>query len=253
MKKKLLLIAGCSHAAGSEIDGNEDSPYNRTKSFGGMLALHMGYRPYNISLNGSANGSIARSVLNFFDKKYNPDEMDVYALIVWTESTRLEIPWDRISWYDTSSKNPDWFDQSCRHFLRINLGYEGMGKDEQEATSYFQRFVVKNTTFMEMMSVNYVLQVQYLLKSLNIPYVMCNAMHMFTLPNRHLQFYTDLIDKTKYFNWDNNEESFFWKYRNAGYENPKAKYWHHNEIPHGLYANELLKFIGNTNVNNQSV
>lgn len=244
MKKKILLVAGCSHAAGSEIDGNEDSVYNRSKSFGGVLAMHLGYKPHNISLNGSANGSIARSVLNWFDKKYKPEEMQVSVLVTWTESTRMEVPWDRISWYEGSSRFPDWFDPSCRHFLRVNLGYEGSGKEEQEITSYFQKYIVKNNTLMEMASVNYVLQVQYLLKSLNVPYVMCNAMHMFTLPNQHLQLYTDLIDKTKYFNWDNNDESFFWKYRNAGYVNPKAKYWHHNEVPHGLYANELLKFIG---------
>lgn len=73
MKKRILLVAGCSHAAGSEIDGQEDSVYNRSKSFGGMLAKHMGYTPHNISLNGSANGSIARSVMNWFEKKYEPE------------------------------------------------------------------------------------------------------------------------------------------------------------------------------------
>ena len=31
-KEKILLIAGCSHAAGSEIDGDEDSQYNRDHS-----------------------------------------------------------------------------------------------------------------------------------------------------------------------------------------------------------------------------
>ena len=36
-KEKILLIAGCSHTAGSEIDGNEDSTYNRENSYGGLI------------------------------------------------------------------------------------------------------------------------------------------------------------------------------------------------------------------------
>ena len=39
-----------------------------------------------------------------------------------------------------------------------------------------------------------------------------------------------------------NEESFFWKYRDAGFENPKAKYWHHNEVPHEMFAEKLFAF-----------
>ena len=39
-----------------------------------------------------------------------------------------------------------------------------------------------------------------------------------------------------------NDAAFFWHYRNAGYENPKAKYWHHNEEPHRLFAEKLFNF-----------
>ena len=39
--EKIMLIAGCSHAAGSEIDGTEDSVYNRQHSFGALLAVKM--------------------------------------------------------------------------------------------------------------------------------------------------------------------------------------------------------------------
>ncbi len=37
--KGYLLVAGCSHAAGAEIDGkNLDSEFNRNNSFGNKLA-----------------------------------------------------------------------------------------------------------------------------------------------------------------------------------------------------------------------
>ena len=241
--EKLMLIAGCSHAAGSEINGCEDSIYNRTHSFGNQLAYKMGYKPINICQNGNANGSIARSILNWFDKFYDPKSMKVFVLPCWTESVRLEVPSDILFWYEGSSKCTDWFDESGRQFYRINMGFEGFGDEEKAIFNYFQKFVIKNNTFVEIMSANYVLQIQYFLKMQKVDYLMCNCMHMFTMPNDHLEFYTKLIDKSKYIDWDNNDQSFFWRYRNAGYENPKAKYWHHNEIPHQLYAEELFKFL----------
>ena len=65
-----MLIAGCSHAAGSEINGTEDSIYNRQQSFGARLASKLGYRPINIASNGASNSGIARSVLKWFEKYY---------------------------------------------------------------------------------------------------------------------------------------------------------------------------------------
>ena len=70
-KEKIMLIAGCSHTAGSEINGLEDSVYNRQKSYGNQLAYKMGYTPVNIAEPGSTNPTIARSILQWFSEKYN--------------------------------------------------------------------------------------------------------------------------------------------------------------------------------------
>jgi hypothetical protein len=59
MKERVLLIAGCSHAAGSEIDGTEDSIYNRQHSFGNLLAEKLGRRPINIASSAANNQCIA--------------------------------------------------------------------------------------------------------------------------------------------------------------------------------------------------
>ena len=72
---------------------------------------------------------------------------------------------------------------------------------------------------------------------------MCNSTHVFGNHNKSTEFYLDLIDSTKYYNMKDSEQSFYIKYKNAGYTNPKAKYWHHNEIPHALYADELYIFL----------
>jgi hypothetical protein len=52
-----------------------------------------------------------------------------------------------------------------------------------------------------------------------------------------------LIDETKYYNVFNNEASFYQRYRDLGYVNELAKYWHHGEEPHRLYAKELIDYM----------
>ena len=54
----------------------------------------------------------------------------------------------------------------------------------------------------------------------------------------------NLIDDTKFYKPKSpQEESFYWKYKNLGYNNEKAKYWHHGEEAHSLYAEELYNFV----------
>lgn len=239
-----MLIAGCSHTAGSEINGLEDSVYNRQHSFGNLVAFKHGYKPINIAQNGMTNTGIARSVMKYIEKFYDSDNIELAVLVSWTESTRLEIPADRNFWYNGSSKAADWFDETANTYFRINFGWEGGDKEEKALFPYYQEFMAKNEKFLELQSINNVLMVQYLLKSLNIKYIMCNAMHMFTLPNKHNQDLLTLVDTSRYYKMKDNDACFFWKYKNLGYTNPKAKYWHHGEEPHKLYAEELCDFIG---------
>ena len=250
-----MLISGCSHAAGSEIDGQEDSFYNRSHSFGNLLANKLGFRPVNIAQNGMTNSGIARSILQWFKQFYKPD-MKVFVLISWTESTRLEVSWPtspitnnrwppyRKFYYNECSKAADWFDPTANSFFRINLGWAGGDDMEKELFPYYHEFIAKNEYLIELQTINYILQIQYFLKSKHIPYVMCNAMHMCTTPNEVNDMYLDLVDSSRYINMKNNDMAFFWKYKNLGYTNPKAKYWHHGEEPHSLFADELHQFIG---------
>lgn len=241
-RKRIMLIAGCSHAAGAEIDGSEDSAYNRQNSFGNILAEKLGRTPVNIASSGSTNPTIARSILEWFSKEYNPNTMDVFVLVAWTESSRLELPVERIQWYEVSNPSIDWISESSRPYLRINQGWTGADSWEKDLLPGYQRFIAENLVYLEITSANLVLQIQYFLKMHSIDYLMCNTMHMFG-NDHHVSFYTGLIDHTKYVSYNDNKNDFYWKYRNLGYNNPKAKYWHHNEIPHGLYATELYDFI----------
>lgn len=246
MKEKIAIIAGCSHSAGSEIDGNLDSKYNRDNSFGSLLATKLGYRPVNIAINGASNTGIARSVLMWFDENYNPDTMDVYVIIGWTESSRMEIPAKhRPSDFHSGNPSIEWYDSSANSYLRVNYGWKGHESYEKSIIPKYHEFMANNETYLEYQAASNVLMIQYFLKSINIPYLMCNTMHMFVPEDHFVSYLLKIVDKTRYYNYDKGQDySFYWMYRNLGHENSKAKYWHHNEIPHQLYAEELYKFIG---------
>lgn len=245
MKEKILLIAGCSHAAGSEIDGTEDSDYNRHNCFGSKIATRLGRKPINMSIAGYNNSAIARSVLKWFSSTYDPKKMDVMVLVAWTDSTRLELPIDNLRTTPPEPSYHNWFDVTSQSFNRTIMGYTGdkNNPEEREMLEKIQRFIVENERFVEIISLNYVLQLQYFFQSKKINYLMCNSMPLFQSHTTHLGYYLSLIDATKYYGVYNAEEAFYPKYKKEGYSNLKAKYWHHDEIPHNLFAEELLGFI----------
>ena len=237
-----MLIVGCSHAAGSEIDGSPDSQYNRDHSFGNVLAKKMGYRPINIASPASANATIARSVIEWFDSQYKPEEHEVFVLVAWSEPSRMEAPYQRAFWYERSNPFGDWYSPSGRDYLRINAGYAGWDPAEKPLIAEYQRFMVSGEGYLEIQSANFALQLTYLFKLLKVDYLMCNMMRLYSGIHQ-ADFYTDRLDKTKYFGMKDPSEAFFLKYQAEGYKNPKAKYWHHSETPHRLYADRLYSFI----------
>ena len=241
MKESILLISGCSNAAGAEIDGSQDSLYNRQNSFGNLLAAKLGRQPVNIALSGSSNQGISRTILEWFGECYDPTTMDLAVLVAWSESARLELPMSRVTWYETWNTNADYVSKASRDYIRVNFGYKGDYEEERRSIEKCQEFMSNNLTYMEILSANLVLQLEYFFKYKQIDYLMCNTMHMFSEDSK-LDFYLNQIDQTRYMNIRDNNQSFYAKYKNLGYQNPKATYWHHNEDPHRLYANDLYDF-----------
>lgn len=257
MSEKTMLIAGCSHAAGSEIDGSTDSIYNREHSFGNILAKKLGRKPINVAVCGYTNSAIARSILEWFNSNKNID--DVFVLICWTESSRIEAPFEFPTWHNSvNGKYCDWFSDSSTDFLQINPGHIERSKPrtnfitnktnyterEKDIQADYQNFVIKRTEFTEIYSANLVLQIQFYLKYKNCKYLMCDTGYMFTHENeKYLNFYNIIIDKKNYYNFSDTQQSFYTKFKNLGYINDKAKYGHHGEEPHRLYAEELYNFI----------
>ena len=238
---KILLVAGCSHTSGSEIDGSQDSSYNRENSFGGVLAEKLERRQINIAQVAMSNRAIARSVINWFADCWNPS-MDVMVLIGWTENIRIDFPNPHAIDYKQANPHAHYYTKINEHFMQINAGWAGGNDYEREVIPYWHEYQARHEYMCELECINTVLQMQWFFNSKHVDYLMCNTMKMFSPENKHLQFYIDQVDQRKYMNMLDNDASFFWHYRNAGYENPKAQYWHHNEEPHKLFADKLFSF-----------
>jgi hypothetical protein len=239
VKERILLISGCSHAAGSEIDGTHDSASNRQKSFGNILARKLDRKPVNIASGGMSNQGIARGVYSWMNRVYDPDTMDVMVLCAWTDSLRIEIPWSQKPTNYHLFDFADWLCMAHNQYLRMNLAFTSTDKDAEHVTKFYHQYIAENKESLEINSANIVLQMQWFLKHLNIEYVMCNTMKMFHRTVA-LNFYLQMIDTSKYYHAFNNAQSFWWKYKNEGYTNDLATYWHHGEEPHKLFADELL-------------
>ena len=239
-KEKILLITGCSHAAGHEIDGSMDSDYNRQHSFGNILANKLGRTAVNISIGGSANTTIARTTLEWITQCYNPETTDLMVLVAWTESARVEAPidWDK----PYVDPNVDWRASSLTQFLRINPGTQAFTESEKTEIDFWKKFIPKQHEWLELYSLNLILQLQYFFKMQHINYLMTNTGYVYK-DTKHTNMYHSLIDHSKYKAADDFGESFYKKYKNLGYVNPKAKWWHHDEIPHALYSDELYSFV----------
>lgn len=246
MTENILLIAGGSDPAGSEMDGTEDSAFNRTNSFGNLLAEKLKYRPINIALSGSANSGIVRSVIEWFDCHDTTDK-NIFVLVGFADSIRIEAPWHRPTWHNKNNNNVDWFSESSIDYMRITPNLKKYNDDEDVIEEY-QRFMAFGETYLQIYSANLILQLQYFLKLKKIPYLLCNTLYMFDKENLHLKWYFKHIDKNRYINFDNNDESFFTKYHKLGYNNPLAKYFHHGVEPHKLYAQYLFDYITENNL-----
>lgn len=245
-KDKILLIAGCSHAAGAEMNGSDDSVYNRSNSFGNILARKLGMIPINIAQHGLSNQGITRTILNWFHYQYNPDIQDVHVLVAWTESIRVEFPRNDFVERSTEilTRSANWLDNTSDFYYKFSMGdFEGKTGAETYLMEHAQRFIVENEIYFEIASLYNLILLQQFFQNKNVKYAMCNTMHMFTSYVKQIENLLPLVDLTKYRHMMHDGEAFYPKYKNIGYENPKSKYWHHNEEPHRLYADDLYNFI----------
>lgn len=248
-----MLIAGCSHAAGAEIDGNISSVDNRQASFGNQLAKMMDHTPINIARNGSSNSAIHRSVLNWFT--LNQDLLEnknnnLFVLVNWAESCRMEAPVPNAVGIDQDTC-ADWADPSFLDSVQVNVmtNPHQVASHEKEQFLTTQRFLVYSPIYTEMLTAKDALSLQYFFKAEGIRYLMTNSGIAFNNINmKHLKPYLTKIDAKRYYMYRNNDYGFYEKYLNQGCENPLANYGHHGADAHLSRANDLHNYIKQKNI-----
>jgi len=247
-----LLIAGGSDPMGSEIDGTQDSEYNRAHSFAGRLTdpgrIFADYEAVNICAGGISNSFILRNTLLWFDKYYDPDFTEVYVIVGWADSARWEIPSMLSS--DVYGNNPhaQWLAEENNDYLSVNLGWIHPDRpdfpDQEHNQKIYHEFITNFTEQMELNSLNFALQLQWFLKSKNVPYLMIDTLHNVKLEDSIFNTpYANMIDQKRYINFGKPQDAFYYKYEKLGYTNPKAQYYHHGEDAHLHYSHTLEDHI----------
>ena len=248
-----MVIAGCSHAAGAEIDGTLSSTDNRQASFGNVLAGMIDHEPINIARNGASNSAIHRSVLNWFtlNKELTSNKSNnIFVLVNWAESCRIEAPVPHAVGYDQDTC-ADWADPSYVDALQVNASTDikSVAFHEQEPFRVSQEFMIQSEIFMEMLLAKDALSLQYFFQSKNIRYLMTNSGLAFHNDHmKHIHSYLTKIDAIRYYKYRDNNFGFYEKYKQEKMTNPNAQYGHHGADAHLARATDLSNYIKQKNI-----
>lgn len=246
----LMLINGCSHTAGSEID-YERQPMCYEKAWGKWLADMYGDEYVNISMPGAGNEYICRTTKDwiienvFLNKLYNKE--DLHVVVMWSGFDRKEVYYSDLN--RTDSVNP----MSDPELHTKTMQYEI--KRLQEVIVYFH-----NTLHSNLKNIIILNDLLYFLNTYEIKYTFLNGINSFiTLEElnngykNHVlyqSYYNNLwvfneINKGKhlgifkkeetFYHYFNNHTNFKWsKFSNIG---------HFGEDAHKYWAQKVYKFL----------
>jgi len=246
----VMLINGCSHTAGSEIDF-QYQPICYEKSWGRWLTDLSGDEYINISMPGAGNEYIRRTTQDwiienvFLNKLYNKE--DLHVIVMWSGFDRKEV------YYPDSNQTDNVNPISDPKLHTKTMQYEI--KRLQEVMVYFHDVLYSN--LKNMMTLNDLL---YFLNTHNIKYTFLNALNSFiTLEElnygykKHVlyqSYYNNLwvfneINKNKHLGIFNKENTFF-HHLNDHTEfkwSEFSKKGHFGEDAHKYWANKVYNFM----------
>jgi len=236
-----VLINGCSHSAGSELEGSGigEGNYNRDNCFGAQFAKSLGCTYTNIAYPGGSNDYIARSTMYWILDNKELAKNTLF-LIHWTGTDRTEYFYDEgeTSSYDfithTADKKvahlhpqhyPDWAPAKWKKNLDVL------------STNLFI-----NQVHWDINRYNNIISTQELLKSNGYKYIFRNGFQCCENKPRY-QYYIDKIDKENFLHFDNLQESFYEHCVEGGFDISGQEYWHHKLAAHTYWSNRLLSLL----------
>ena len=233
-----ILINGCSHSAGSEIEGSGigEGNYNRSNSFGAQVATQLGLSYTNIAYPGASNDYIARTTLYWILD--NPAlANNTLFLIHWTGTERTEYFYNEgtTSAYDFIKDAPD---TTVTH-LHPQHYPDWAPVPWKKNLDILADNLFINPVQWNINRYNNIIQTQELLKSKGYKYIFRNAFQCCENTSRY-KYYVDKIDKENFLNFDNKNESFYEHCLNNGFSTDGQEYWHHRLEAHIYWANKLV-------------
>lgn len=235
---KHVLINGCSHTAGSEIEGSGigDGNYNRENSFGAQFAKKLNCEYTNIAYPGASNDYIARSTLYWIID--NPEiAKDTLFLIHWTGTDRTEYFYDEGETYayDFINFAPD------KKVLHLHPQHypEWAPSRWKKNLDVLGNHLFLNHTQWDINRYNNIISTQEILKSKGYKYIFRNAFQCCENKPRY-QYYIDRLDKENFLHWDNAEESFYEHCFHKGFDISNQQFWHHKIDAHTYWAEKLF-------------
>lgn len=223
--KKVLLVAGCSHSCGHELEAAEVhySQYNIDNSFGGILSKIFDLKHVNIACVGCSNKVIISNVVHHVDlllTEYDPKE--IIVLVGWTGFARSEMMLDNqlYNFSINSDQHPKWM-----------LRPRALRKYHKAWQKLLDKQLLNNDHIL-----NYTLLKSFL-DVRQIDYFFFNAVDCLEQPYRdffhiHDDFRTNFIgyqaarDDPKYF-YACNVEHTFYKYLKQRFDPCQDGRWHH--------------------------
>jgi hypothetical protein len=257
----LMLINGCSHTAGSEIEYT-NQPFCYDKSWGKWLTDMCGDEYVNISRPGAGNEYICRTTKDwiienvFLSKSHNKE--DLHVIVMWSGFDRKEIYYPDSNHIDSINplSKPKVYTKTMQHEM----------KKLQEVIVYFY-----DNLYSSLKNIIILNDLLYFLNTYEIKYTFLNALNPFItlqeLNNEHKKhvlyqsYYNNLwvfneINKGKHFGIFNKDETFFHHLNNhKDFKWSKfSELGHFGEDGHKYWAEKVYKYIfNNKSINNKKL
>lgn len=231
-----LYANGCSHAAGSEIE-YDDQDFCYQKSFIGHLAKSLNIDSFNNSAAGGGNDRIIRTTLNFIEtkKEENFDLGKLFVLIAWSGPNRRE--------FLHAKNNVNYFLFPSLITLETKADIRMANTIPEELINYYEYELLEmadsqfNNRF-----ISSILLMESYLKQHNIKYLFISSFWNFdNIESRdNLKLYNS-IDK-KYFLDGGNGLGNFWQYSKSK-NFVTSERGHYREDAHIEYSKVLKNYI----------
>lgn len=264
--KGVVISLGCSHTAGSEIEGVGDNDTQRQKSYGAKIAQKLGWYHLNYGICGGSNHRIFDlfcDILCDIESNYGyyapiRDDFNYLFLIGWTSLQRLDLRYP-------NEMNEQWvqgwpMSRGDENYIPVTVGTNPLMIKDVELRKAFMEgaAVFADNVIMANRLASYIFAIQNIMLSSPYKYYMFNAIenfydtvhtkvknpnldaHKTFPPFRGNQLIYNSID-TKYYFHPTSREMNYYRYCTEvkDHKNVTSKYWHLPEAAHEDWA-ELI-------------